>query len=69
MKWHVLFGKCYTANLRITVANMNSENYQESPKYQQEQEWLAFLESLELERLSNESIMGQPTPVKSESKE
>ena len=46
---------------------MNESNYQESPQYQQEQEWLAFLESLEMERLKNE--MGQPTPVKSESQE
>ena len=45
---------------------MNSENYQDSPKYQQEQEWLKFLESLEMERLKQ---MGQPTPAKSEFQE
>lgn len=48
---------------------MNESNYQSSPKYQQEQEWLKFLESLEMERLKQESSMDQPTPVKSESQE
>ena len=48
---------------------MNESNYQESPKYQQEQEWLKFLESLEMDRLKNESQKGQPTPLKSESTE
>jgi len=48
---------------------MNESNYQDSQKYQQEQEWLAFLESLEMDRLKNESQKGQPTPVKSEFKE
>jgi hypothetical protein len=48
---------------------MNSENYMHSPQYRQEQEWLKFLESLEMERLKQESSMGQPTPVKSESQE
>ena len=46
---------------------MNESNYQDSPEYQQAQEWLKFLESLEMDRLKSEK--GQPTPVKSESTE